>query len=868
MSAHLFGEKDHAAQVRRMQQFLLSNTVVAFCACMGILLLYSYTGLQLLLPLSTLPFCLGVVYLFALRAVRRGSLEQAVVALSVGLWVLAVCLAITVPVIYAVIAVVTIWPVIIALPYTSRKTLVRLITGSTIVAIVTALLSLRQEPFSLDPVPQWIVDAAPAAVVPILTGLIFLLLWQYSSRLNETLDQMRLANAALQESERVLEAKVLERTAELADANTSLRDAEERSRAIVEASPIPIVITRITDGQVLYANQHVGPLLGLPQESILGSATPDFYYDPADRPKILAELQQHGFVGQRELQLKRADGSPAWVSLSVKPMVFAGDKALFVGLLDISPIKRVEEELRHAKVAADVANQAKSAFLANMSHELRTPLNAIIGYSEMLQEEAEDLDQPSLVPDLQKINGAGKHLLELINSILDLSKIEAGRMDLFYETFPVASLVSDVEAIVQPLVAKNGNTLIVNCADNIGAVEADLTKVRQSLFNLLSNASKFTQHGTIWLDIVRELAPEGEIDWLHLSVRDTGIGMTPEQVAKLFQPFTQAEAATTRKYGGTGLGLTITKKFCEMMGGAIAVESEPGRGTTFTIRLPAKPLAARQPSPGQEALPEVELLATQATRVLVIDDDPTARDLMQRFLRKEGFQVVSAADGEEGLRLAHALHPDAITLDVMMPHMDGWAVLSALKNDPEVANIPVVMLTIVDDKNFGYTLGASDYLTKPVDRERLVAVLHKYQPEGSGHSLLIVEDYAPTREMLGRMLSKEGWVVREAANGRIGLERIHEQLPELILLDLMMPEMDGFEFVTELRKHEEWRSIPIIVVTAKDLTTEDRLRLNGYVEKCIEKGAYTRESLLHEVRDLVKASASHHRPADDLRSIA
>jgi PAS domain S-box-containing protein len=765
---HLFGDQDQTAQIRRMQQFLLSNTVVAFGAGVALLILYSVVRLPLVAALSVLPTGLGVVYLFALRAVRRGSLERAVVALCVGLWALALCLAVTVPVVYAIIAVVAIWPIIIALPYVSRKTLGRLIIGSTVVAVIAAVFSLRQEPFALDPVPHWIIAAAPVVVVPILTGLVFLLLWQYSSRLNDALDQMRTANAALQESERVLEERVMERTAELAEVNTALRDAEQRSRTIVEASPIPVVITRLPDGVALYSNQHALSLFGL-SETLVGRASPDFYYDPSDRPKVLEELRSQGYVGQRELQLKRADSSPIWASLSIQPMVFDGQQALFVGLVDISPIKRAEEELREAKDAAEVANQAKSAFLANMSHELRTPLNAIIGYSEMLQEEAEDLDQGGFVPDLQKINGAGKHLLELINSILDLSKIEAGKMDVFYETFSIASLVRDVEAVVQPLVAKNGNTLLVNCPDTVGMLNADVTKVRQSLFNLLSNASKFTHNGTIQLEVVRERMPESDIDWLNFSVRDSGIGMTPEQIAKLFQPFTQAEAATTRKYGGTGLGLTITKKFCEMMGGAVFVESEPGHGTTFTIRLPAKPLPVNH-SPTGEDTREEEPLAVHATRVLVIDDDPTARDLMQRFLRKEGFRVISAAGGEEGLRLARSLRPDAITLDVMMPHMDGWAVLSALKTDSELANIPVVMLTIVDDKNLGYTLGASDYLTKPVDRDRLVGVLQKYRHEDALHSVLIVEDYAPTREMLVRMLAKEGWAVQEAANGWIALE--------------------------------------------------------------------------------------------------
>jgi GAF domain-containing protein/DNA-binding response OmpR family regulator len=513
---------------------------------------------------------------------------------------------------------------------------------------------------------------------------------------------------------------------------------------------------------------------------------------------------------------------------------------------------RLYRELGDKGREIEIANRHKSEFLANMSHELRTPLNAIIGYSEMLQEEAEDAGASATFgPDLQKIHAAGKHLLELINAVLDLSKIEAGKMELYLETFSVPQMVRDIAAVVHPLAEKNANRVEVRCDEAAGAMRADLTKVRQALFNLLSNACKFTDHGTVTLRVDRE-ALDGA-DWLRFAVSDSGIGMTPEQVSRLFQDFTQADAATGRKYGGTGLGLALSRRLCRLMGGDIGVESEPGHGSTFTIRLPA---VVAEP-PAEASVPPATAEGGAGTgTVLVIDDDASVREIVQRFLAREGFRVVTAAGGEEGLRLARQLGPDAITLDVMMPGLDGWAVLAALKSEPATADIPVVMLTMMDDRNLGYALGAADYLTKPIDRDRLLAVLTRYRRD---RPILVVDDDADVRLLLRRMLEKAGYVVVEAEHGRVALARLAEVTPELILLDLMMPEMDGFEFLDELRRLPAGRSIPVVVFTAKELTPEDHRRLNGSVERTLEKGSVSREALLAEVGELVAASVARQR---------
>jgi signal transduction histidine kinase/CheY-like chemotaxis protein len=509
-------------------------------------------------------------------------------------------------------------------------------------------------------------------------------------------------------------------------------------------------------------------------------------------------------------------------------------------------------ELAEARDAALEATRLKSEFLANMSHELRTPLNAIIGYSEILAEEAEDSGRDGDLADLQKIRSAGKHLLALINDVLDLSKIEAGKMEVRLETFEVPAMLQDVVSTIAPLVAKNGNRLEVSCAEGVGELRADLTKVRQALFNLLSNASKFTSNGVITLAVGREELEGAE--WLRFAVNGTGIGISEEQLKRLFQAFSQADATTSQKYGGTGLGLVISRRFCQMMGGDITVESTPGAGSTFTIKLPVdaalpKPTTVRQ----EEAVGTASTPAKGVPTVLVIDDDAQARDLMQRFLGQQGLHMVGAASGEEGLRLARELRPAVITLDVLMPGMDGWAVLMALKADPDLAPIPVIMATFLDEESLGFALGATDFLTKPINREHLARLLEKYRCAHPPCPVLVVEDHADLRELMRRMLVQEGWAVAEAENGRVALERVAENRPELIVLDLMMPEMDGFGFLEALRREPAWRSIPIVVVTAKDLSSEDRQRLNGYVRNIVHKGTRGREELMQEVGERIAA---------------
>jgi len=511
------------------------------------------------------------------------------------------------------------------------------------------------------------------------------------------------------------------------------------------------------------------------------------------------------------------------------------------------------EDLERAMEAAEHANRAKSGFLANMSHELRTPMNAIIGYSEMLIEDAEDDGNQTAVDDLKKVHSAGTHLLALINDVLDLSKIEAGKMDVYLETFGIGSLVEGVVSTIETLVKKNNNRLEVQVDPSLGDMHADVTKVRQALFNLFSNAAKFTHDGEIGLR-VQGIEVDGE-SWVHMSVSDSGIGIPPEKIDHVFEEFSQSDDSTTRDYGGTGLGLTISRRFCQMMGGDITLESTLGEGSTFTIRLPivvqevSEELAATAESPAV-VIPE----PGDEPVVLVIDDDPSALDLLDRTLQGAGLRIVTAGDGREALKLARTLHPAAITLDVLMPGMDGWEVLSELKADPETRDIPVIMVTMTDDRNLGYALGAAEFLTKPVRRDQLIQLLDRYATGVDERHALVVDDKTENREVLRRALENEGWRVSEAENGQLALDEIASEPPSLILLDLMMPVMDGFEFVLEMRRREAAREIPIVVVTAKDVTEEDRQRLNGGVVGLIERGGLNQDSLAELLREQVAAS--------------
>jgi PAS domain S-box-containing protein len=646
-------------------------------------------------------------------------------------------------------------------------------------------------------------------------------------------------------------------------AERAMQESEHRMREILEASPIGAVISTAS-GKFLFWNSEWASQHGATHEELARVDPCALFASVGDRDPLFEWLAREGTLRNVEIERRRLDGTCWWSLMSLRPIDYQGEAATLTWCYDITQLKGVEEALTAARDLAEATSRTKSSFLATMSHELRTPLNAIIGLSDMLTQHADRFTPERRQESLRRILNAGRHLLNLINDVLDLSKIEAGKMELRIDTCDVVQLVNDVIATAQSLAEKNGDSLDVTLPPDIPPVRADPTRARQILLNLLSNACKFTRNGQVRLTVSTVREDNGMS--VAFAVSDTGIGLTEEQMGRLFAEFVQADASTAREYGGTGLGLAISRRLGRQMGGDITVTSVHGKGSVFTASLPVatQPGATRPDLPAPPILQprDAESLAGKTRGViLVIDDDPSARDVLEGHIHDLGFQAIFASGGQDGLALARSSHPRGITLDLHMPDLDGWSVLTALKADPELADIPVVIITVDDPSGRSFVMGAAGFLTKPVNTVALARILSPHLGRSLRLSALIVDDDPDHGRHMLALLDDLGHDADSVGGGREAIGWLAKKTPDVILLDLMMPGMDGLQLAEHLQRHPDWRRIPIVIVTAKDLSAAERARFGENVRGVIGKGEMATGSIAARITALLSSVLDQPRTA-------
>ncbi len=613
------------------------------------------------------------------------------------------------------------------------------------------------------------------------------------------------------------------------------------------------------DGYFRKINPAFTEILGWSLDELTTRPFVDFVH-PDDQAATLAEVAKlsEGITTIRfENRYLTRDGTWRWLAWNTRPDTASG--TLYAVARDVTRERELNAALLKAKEEAEHASTMKSQFLANMSHELRTPLNAIIGYSEMLGEDALADGNEQLEDDLGRVRDAGRHLLDLINQMLDLSKVEAGRMETFFEAIEVSSLLDSLRSTIRPLAAAGTNRFRVDMADDLPVLTTDAVKLRQVLLNLLVNAMKFTHDGDVVLRAERSPTIAGGV---RFTVTDTGIGMNKEELSRVFEPFAQADVSTTRRYGGTGLGLSICSRFCDLLGASLDVSSTPGQGTSFVVDVPSgAPTGAR----GDAQAPADDLTAGAAEEaqhgdvVLVIDDDRDARAILVRMLEMNGHRVVSASGAEEGLALARRLRPQAVTLDLLMPGQDGWQILQALKEDPTLRHTAVIIVSMLDETPLAFSLGADAFLSKPINRETLGGTLDRCLATAPADArALVVEDDAMAREMVVRLLQSRGWQVAGAADGLQAWETLTQSAPpDILIIDLLMPGMTGFELLDRLQATPELASVPVVVLTGRDLSAAERELLSGRVRQILEKSAVSGEDIAKTIRRATRRTGRH-----------
>ena len=641
----------------------------------------------------------------------------------------------------------------------------------------------------------------------------------------------------------------------------TLRLSETKFRGLLEAAANAIVGVN-QEGLITMVNAETEKSFGYQRDELLGHPVeiliPEAFHrvHQAHRASYLRLARARTMGPGLELRARRKDGSEFPVEISLTPLETEGGLLVMAIIVDITERRLYQEQIEQTNRELELRNreveratQLKSQFLASMSHELRTPLNAILGFSDLLAEQTAGSLNEKQRRYVQHIHNGGQHLLQLINDILDLSKIEAGRMELRPESFLVADTLPEVLSIIRPL-AMDKKIEVVSTVEPALWVCADRVRFKQILYNLLSNAVKFTPDGG---RVGVQVWPDGE--WLHLVVHDTGIGIPPEEQEAIFDEFRQVGTTTKGVKEGTGLGLAITRRLVEQHGGTLRVESEPGRGSRFHFTLPAG-------SPRPQLAPEATRKTPQRSErgqslILIVDDEPEARELLASYLEPEGYRTVAAESGEVAIAKARQLLPDAITLNMLMPGKNGWETLHTLKQTPETASIPIVIVSVVDNKEMGFGLGATEYLVKPVARETLVAALERHlgSRKNGLSRILVVEDEPQHLQMMVEVLESAGYATLAARGGREALQVLAQTPPDAVLLDLMMPEINGFQVIHHMKEDAAMREIPIFVLTAKDLTEAETELLRRETRAFFRKGISWNQELLAQIRRAVGETA-------------
>jgi PAS domain S-box-containing protein len=649
--------------------------------------------------------------------------------------------------------------------------------------------------------------------------------------------------------------------------NARLFEEVERQKqyfeALVQNSPVAIVV--IDDaGKVSSWNPSAERLFGYTQQEAVGTLMNELVASPADlrlESERFVQLGQSfdpgapsGGIFHAFTQRARKDGSLVDVEVLTVPIVVQGER------VGVYAIYHDITELQLARQAALDASQAKSTFLANMSHELRTPLNAITGFTRIVRRKGEGILPERQIENLDKVLISADHLLNLINTILDIAKIEAGRMDVYTNSFSLPALVDLVIDTSQPLL-RPGVQLLPDLQPGLDTITSDPEKIKQILINLVSNAAKFTHQGQI------TICGRAARDFIQICVEDTGIGIPPAALERIFEEFQQADSSTTRQYGGTGLGLSISKHLARLLGGDLTVASQEGVGSTFTLTIPTqKRLAFHEHS----AQLQTETFSGKEPLILIIDDDRSTHDLLCETLCENGFRIVSAFSGDQGLQLAREMAPAAIMLDILMPYKDGWQTLHELKSSEHTRHIPVIMITVTDNKPLGYRLGAADYLLKPLNEGDLQAALGRLAISGASslndlevvddlsssqpRSLLVVDDDPQVLDLITQLLHDPLFTVYTAADGEQALRKMDERRPDVILLDLLMPNLDGFGVLDALQNNPAIADVPVIVITAKILSDAEAERLRQRAISVILKGSMEENLLLQQVSAALKTA--------------